>query len=349
MRNFDPYRMGRKDVSVAFSGGPRATEPGSGTSAPSRAERPWLRSLLFVPGHKSEWIRKATGYGADALVIDLEDSVPEDAKAGARTSVRHLIPDLAPSLVFVRVNAWNTGHLLEDVLTVATAEVAGLLLSKTSSPGDVYALDHLLAEVEARQGIGPGHFEILPLLETAASIESAFEILSASSRIARVAAVPGLTPDAPGDLHRSLGIDATVSGEEMLYVSGRSLVAARAAGVPHILGGMTVDVANLDLLRESLHRAKRLGARGSLAIHPSHIAVINEIFAPDAAQIAVAQELVRCLADAIARGDAAAKFNGHMVDTAHAKSALDVLDRAAQCGIDVGEVPALDEWAARKR
>jgi citrate lyase subunit beta/citryl-CoA lyase len=322
------------------------TTTSTSSTSTSGQTRPWLRSLLFIPAHKTEWIMKATKYGSDALILDLEDSVPGHMKAAARRSITDVFATTAldSTPTFVRVNGWGTGGLIHDVLEVASPKLTGFLLSKTASPQDIHSFDRLLDEAEARHDIPPGQLEILPLLETARSVELASEIFRASPRIARVSAIAGLTPGMPGDLHRSLGVDATEEGDEMLYASGRMLVGARAAGIKYILGGMTVNILDQDLLRRSLLRAKRQGSTGTMAIHPSHIPLINEIFTPSEAEIDAAVALVRALGEAYARGDAAVIHGPTMIDRAHARVAMILLGRAKACGLTVPDFEVHDEW-----
>jgi citrate lyase subunit beta / citryl-CoA lyase len=301
----------------------------------------WLRSLLFVPGQKLAWMLKASGYGADALIFDLEDAVPVGQKEAARRSVAEALSAIPKddAYIFVRVNGWDTGQLLEDVLAVVGERVDGIMLAKVRGAVDVAGLDLVLSDLESSRGLEPGSIELVPLAETAAASEHFFDICQASPRIVRVPGVSGLTPNAAGDLHRALGVRPTDDGSEMLYTSSRSVVAARAAGIDQILGGMTVDLSDFELLERSLRRARDLGATGSMAIHPTHIPIINRVFTPSAEEIDEAVGILQAMASAVANGDAAARHAGKMVDYAHAKSSYVLLDRAMQCHATVPSFP----------
>jgi citrate lyase subunit beta/citryl-CoA lyase len=302
----------------------------------------WLRSLLFIPGHKLDWMIKAPKYGADALIFDLEDSVAPDRKRDARAACADALQRLRGEDVrlFVRVNDWASGELVEDVLAVVEPRLNGVVLPKVDAPSQVAALDLLLSDAEIRLGLPRFSIEILPLAETALAVERFSEICTASPRIGRIVGVSGLTPGMPGDLLRSLGLEATESGEESLYANGRFVVAARAAGVEHVLGGMTVDIANIQLLRRSLLRARQLGASGSMAIHPNHIPEIHAVFTPTVEALERAAGILNALAAAALSGDAAARYDGRMVDRAHALASYAVLARAEQCGLTVPEHPS---------
>jgi len=179
-------------------------------------ERQLYRSLLFVPGTKLDWMTKSPKYGSDAVIFDLEDAVPQDQKAPARAIVAQAIKSLAesPIGIFVRVNDWTTGLLIDDIMAVVQPRLDGVVLPKVDSPDDVLALDRVISSVELGAGVQPGATEIIPLAETAKAVEHFGEICHASSRIARVVGVFGITPGAPGDLHRSLGVEASESGEK---------------------------------------------------------------------------------------------------------------------------------------
>lgn len=302
--------------------------------------------MLFVPAHKKEWIEKASSYGTDAIILDLEDSVPAAAKDRARAIVREEAPKLSSGLkVFVRINKWDSGHLVDDLISVVSPYLTGLVLPKVSDPADVAALDRLIGDLENGRNLDHGSIEIVPLIETAQGVEQAYEVFTASKRVERAYAISGLTPGFAGDLHQSLGVTATESGFELDPISSRVLVAARAAGIEHILGGMSVAVDDAALLSTSLRRSKWLGASGSFAIHPAQIPVIHEVFTPTDVEVADAVEILVCLRDAAAAGDAAARFRGVMVDIAHARSALALLDRAARCGgLRVPDLRLPPEW-----
>jgi citrate lyase subunit beta/citryl-CoA lyase len=304
---------------------------------------PWLRSMLFVPGHKPDWIMKAAQSGADALIIDLEDSVTPDKKIGARKQVVDVLPlvEATQIPVFVRINGWSTGYCLDDLRAVVGGAVAGIVLPKVDRPELVTATDLVLTELELSAQLAPGATELLPLAETAQGLLAAYDLCSASDRVRRFSAIAGLTPGGGGDLHRSLGVVASESGGEMAYADAQLVASARAAGVQHILGGMTVDVANIALLERSLAQAKRAGATGSMAIHPSHVAVINSAFLPTPGELDRAARLLVTMQAAADRGDGAAQFEGAMVDYAHAQVSLELLRRAESVHMLVPEYPSL--------
>jgi citrate lyase subunit beta/citryl-CoA lyase len=290
-------------------------------------------------------MRKAPKYGADALVFDLEDAVPQDRKHEGRVETGAVVSELAtaPVALFVRLNAWNTGHLVDDVDAVVREGLDGVLLPKTSLPEDVQALDRLITERERKRGLPVGRIEIMPLQETALGMYRNYDICVSSKRIRRVGGGGAAVPN--GDGIRAIGCEWTEEGLETLYVNSKAILEARAAGIEHIIGGMSSFVDDLDLLRRSLLRARQLGANSSLCIHPSHIPVIHEVYTPSDEAIADAQEILTTLGAAIEQGQSAVRWRNEMIDYAHARTSADLLLKVRQLGVEV-DIP---DWALAVR
>jgi citrate lyase subunit beta/citryl-CoA lyase len=302
----------------------------------------WYRSMLFVPGQKLEWMLKAPKYKADALMFDLEDAVPIDQKEAARVATSRAIDELkkGPFGRFVRLNGWRTGQLLRDLRAVVVEGLDGVGLAKTEGPEDVVALDLVLSELEAERGLPAGQIEIMPMAETAHAMWLSYELAMASPRVKRGGGVVNATPG--GDATRALNLRLSRDGREWIPIGVRSLLAARAAGITHIIGGMTTEIEDLDLVRQLAMQSKDYGATGGLCIHPSHIPILNEVYAPSAAELEHARAVLAAMAEAISRGDAATRFRGGMVDYAHARTALDLVKVAESFGIPVGEIPKIE-------
>jgi citrate lyase subunit beta/citryl-CoA lyase len=301
-----------------------------------------LLSYLFVPGHNPAWIDKAKKYGAGALILDLEDAVPYAEKAAGRrvtaAALDNRHSDDPP--MFVRLNGWGNGDLLADLTEIARPGLAGVFLAKTATATQIRALDLVLQELEARRGIPVGSIEIVPLPETAAGMRSIYELCTASKRVRRTGGVAGAAPG--GDRYRSIGTTWTPEGLESLFTTSKAVVDARAAGVSEILCGPVTAIADLDAARLVWTRARNLGATSAMCIHPSHIALLNEVFAPALDDIERAVEVVRAMAAAIDAGQSATRHRGEMIDYAHVRTALELLDRAAKHGLPVPEYPTID-------
>jgi citrate lyase subunit beta/citryl-CoA lyase len=300
------------------------------------ARRGMVRSLLFVPGHKADWVRKAIAAEPDAIILDLEDSVSGAAKGRAREAVAQVASTFGAGLphLFIRVNGWGTGHLVNDVRAAVAHGVAGVVLPKINSVDDVIALDHAISDLERANGVATGSIEIVPLPETARAFRNYEAICASSPRVRLAMGVRALSTGDRGDLDMALGVDAPrAHDDDDTYIDMHLSSCARSAGVSELLSGTVTDVRDLDLLRESLLRGRRLGATGSIVVHPSQVKVAHEVFAPLRAEVERAVALVQAMASGLSSGDAAVMLDGVMVDSAHERSSQAVLVRAKELGL----------------
>jgi len=280
------------------------------------------RSLLFVPSNRPDMLAKACSYGADAVLLDLEDSVPFDAKSRARVLARDFIAGHKnDSILYVRVNALQSGMLEDDLDAIGMDGLAAIRLPKTESADTVRTVDALLTDLEKRRGLERGSIRICPSLESARGVWFAYEILSASARVN--AAGCGTAQD--GDLQADLGFTWTPEGNEVLYVRSRVLLAAKAAGVQHVLDGTYAKVRDPEGLRVCCEAARRLGYRGKSCIHPNQIEIVNRVFTPSERELDYYRRVIEAFNAALARGSAATTVDGTMVDYAMVESAKRVL------------------------
>jgi len=271
------------------------------------------RSLLIMPANRADMLAKAPSYGADALVFDIEDSVPLAEKPKARELAREFIDKHKEgTTIYARVNALQTGMTEDDLEAIAIDGLTGIRLPKAESPETIRTVDSLLSAIEAKRGLVQGSIQISPSLESARGVWFAYEILSASPRIR--SATAGTAQD--GDLQTDLGYTWTAEGEEVLYVRSRILLAARAAGVEHLLDGSYANVRDPEGLQVCCEAARKLGYRGKTAIHPNQIETINRIFMPTAKEIDYYHRVIEAFDAAIARGSAATTVDGKLVDYA---------------------------------
>lgn len=291
------------------------------------------RSMLFVPGHKSSWAEKAVAAGADALILDLEDSVPAGDKDTARTTVRETIGRLAAqdvrADVWVRPNSFDSGLFGADVEAVLGAGLAGLFLPKVFTAEEIVRIDAVVSHIEQRDGLPPGSTGLIVSFETAVSMAHCEEIAAASPRVSSLLGATG--PNA--DVGRELGFEFTAAGLETLYLRSRIILAARAAGLHHPVAGVWQDLADLDGLRRFAEDNRGLGYRGLVLIHPSHVAVANEVFTPSAETVEFYRRMIDAFRKAEAQGSAAVDFEGQHIDLAHAKTAEGILELADAIGI----------------
>ncbi len=273
-----------------------------------------LRSLLFVPADRPERFAKAAATGADAIIIDLEDSVAPTNKDAARTAVvEYLAQPGGDVRRFVRINPLDAGYLEADVAAARNAD--GLVLPKAEGAHDVAAL---IAAVGA---------DCPPILPIATETPAAIFTLGTYGE--KAAALAGLTWGAE-DLPAAIGAEASREADGSFtppYEIARSLTlfAAHAAGVAAI-ETVFPAIADLDGLAAYAARAARDGFTGMMAIHPSQVAPINAAFTPSEAAIASAQRIVDAFA--AAPGAGALQLEGKMIDAPHLKQARRVLARA---------------------
>jgi citrate lyase subunit beta / citryl-CoA lyase len=281
------------------------------------------RSLLFVPGHKRDWIDKALNSEADAVIIDLEDSVPPQDKELARTNARQALEahDGAKGIL-VRPNALDTVYFGRDVATVTHQNLTAFLLPKLFSRDDVVRFDALVRAAELDHGIDRGTVELVPSLETAASISKVDEIL-AGPRVGGVMAAAA--KDA--DVSREVGFRWTAAGMETLYLRSK-VVAARAAGIRTIVLGLWQEVRNLDGMRTFAQDNSGLGYTGQVLIHPSHAPIANEEYGLTATLKDYYQGLIEAFEEGQRNGHGAVSYRGDHIDLAHANHAREALSLA---------------------
>lgn len=283
-----------------------------------------LRSMLFVPGDSERKLAKGAGSAADALILDLEDSVAAERTAIAREMVRGYLdahPDRQERQLWVRINPLSTPAGLLDLAAVVGGRPDGILLPKPESAADVVMLDHYLRALETRDGVPLGSTSIIPIAtETAGALFTLGSYAGCSPRLV------GLTWGAE-DLAAVLGAStnrAPGGGFAYPYEMARALclAAAVAAGVQP-LDTVYADFRDLSGLAADAQASRHSGFLGRMAIHPDQVAVINDAYTPAAAEIAHAQRVVDAFA--ASPGTGVVGLDGTMLDMPHLKQARRVL------------------------
>jgi len=290
-----------------------------------------LRSLLFIPGDSDRKLAKADNAGADALILDLEDSVAPQAKAGAREKVAAFLADRTPGTrtaqLWVRINPLDTEMALDDLAAVVAHAPDGIMLPKANGPEDCVRLSHYLDALETQHGVERGSVGILPVAtETAIAPFRLGDYATAG-----IARLRGLTWGAE-DLSTAVGASTNVdaSGNWALtyrMVRSLTLLAANAAEVPAI-DTLYVDFRDEDGLRQTSEAAFAEGFGGRIAIHPAQVDAINQSFSPSPEQIAHARRVVAAFAERPEAGTVG--LDGMMLDIPHLRQAQNTL---AQAGV----------------
>lgn len=265
-------------------------------------------SMLFVPADTERFLAKAGQRGADALILDLEDAVARSAKAFARANLATFVPLLQASAgvpIYVRVN--NEPELLAADLEAAIAAGAdGLLMPKVDSAAQVVQLDADMHRMEIQYQRTAGGIRVVALLESPLAICNALSIAQSSTRLSTLLF-------GTEDFGAATGLES--SPESMSVPAQMMALAAAAAGLhPMGLPGTVAEFTDADAYRAVAMKAKRIGMRGSICIHPAQVPVINEVFGGTAEEAERARRLLAVFDLSVAAGRGAVAYEGKMID-----------------------------------
>lgn len=285
------------------------------------APLPAWRSMLFVPAHVPKFVDAAHTRGADAYLLDLEDSVPLAQKAEARAALAAAVGKVSQSgsAAIVRINT-DDSLTPDDLCAAVQPGVRALMVPKVESADQVRALDTRISALERERGLAPRTMLLIAQIEHVRALPMLDKIATSSPRVL------GLILGSE-DFSVSAGAEPT---PEALYGPNQQVVfACRRAGIlPFGIPGSISVFRDPELFRQLITRARQMGFVGSYAIHPNQVQVMNELFAPPAADIAHARELLAAFDEAAAQGRGALEFCGRMVDMPVVLRAREVLRRA---------------------
>ena len=293
-----------------------------------------IRSWLFVPGDSERKLAKGGESGADALILDLEDSVAPARKPVAREMVPDYLrahADRRPQL-WVRINPIDEGGLA-DAAAVVRAAPDGLVVPKVNGPDDLLRVSHWLDALETRDGLPPGRIRLLSVAtETAAAVLRLPEY--ARTAVPRLAALTWGQEDLPAAIGATGNLDAS-GGFALTYRYARSacLLAAVAAGAQPV-DTLEQDFRNEAALQAACAAARREGFTGKIAIHPAQVAAINAGFRPTAEEVAFARRVAEAFA--ANPGIGTVGMEGRMLDMPHLRQAQRVLAADAAFGEAAG-------------
>ena len=280
-----------------------------------------LRSMMFVPGHNEKLLVSASNSSADALILDIEDSVmPVSNKEIARNMIREKVTSglFKNFTVFARINDRESGHCLKDVYTLTIDGVAGFVYPKSMRGEDIYFFDKLLETIEYEKGYAVGTFKIVPLIETSAAAINAQEICLASNRVVAIAYG---CEDFIADLH---GVHDH-AGKSLYVPRAIIAMAARATGVIPI-DTVHINVHDLEHLEENIKLARILGFEGMLILHPKELEITHKYFTPSAEEVEDAKEMLRLSGEAEEMGKGVAVLNGKFIGPPMVIQAKNILE-----------------------
>ena len=271
------------------------------------------RSVLYIPGSNAKALAKAATLPADALILDLEDSVAPDAKEAARAQVVEAVKgDFGGREVVIRVNGPHTPWGPADLIAAAAAVPDAILLPKVDGPGAI-----MLAARLMRENGAPERTRLWAMMETPNAILNAGQIaaVAADSASRLSVLVMGLN-----DLAKETRARLTAGRPTMTAWLANCVVAARAHGVD-IIDGVYNDIKDLDGFREECVQGRDMGLDGKTLIHPSQIDICNEVFAPAVAEVEQARAIIEAFALPENQGKGAIQLNGKMVELLHEQMA----------------------------
>ncbi len=272
-----------------------------------RRDLPVWRSLLYVPANVPRFIEKAHTRGADAILLDLEDSVPAGEKEAARGAVASAAAHVRQggADVLVRVNR-PLALCVRDIEASVCAEVDGIAITKVDGPSHVRLLDELVTELESERGLPLGKTRFLLMIETPEAFEQMTDIARASPRVAAMN-IGG------EDFALNGGFEPT--DEALLMPKQRMILAARAAGVmPLGYIGTVADFSDWEKFRAMVRRSRQFGFDGASCVHPGQVAIVNEEYGPRPDELAYAKRVIAAADQAQAEGRASFQLEGKMID-----------------------------------
>jgi malyl-CoA/(S)-citramalyl-CoA lyase len=309
------------------------------------------RSVLAVPGSRTELFEKAAKGPADLVFLDLEDAVAPDDKERARRNVVAALNEIdwGAKTLSVRINGLDTPYMYRDVIDVieqAGTRLDVLMIPKIGTASDVYALDMLVTQIEAAKGFKK-RIGLEVIVETALGLQNIAEVAGASKRLealhfgagdfaastgARTVEIGGSNPDYAVLADKNGGAERQRSLADMWhYAQARIVVAARANGLRPI-DGPYGDFADRDGFAAAARRAAALGFDGKLTIHPTQVPIANELFTPAAAEIAHAERILAAMDAAQHQGRGAVALDGKLIDIVSIRQAQMLVTKAKAMG-----------------
>jgi citrate lyase subunit beta/citryl-CoA lyase len=285
------------------------------------------RSFLFAPGNVARRVEKALTLEADAVIVDLQDSVATGEKAATRKSVAEALSRPRRGRGYVRVNAPSSEFCYRDLVETLHRKVDGVVVPKIESAADLHAVDWLMANLEREFGAEPGTIDLIPQIETAAGVQRVDRILQARSlrpykgpwRVKCVAF-------GGADYAHELGLSPDLDETQLADARARVVLSSRAAGLEGPLDSPWFHFRDAEGFARSLERSRRSGFQGRLCVHPDQLGAVNAAYLPSAAELARAERIVAAFREAEARGEAAVQVDGEMVDYPVAYRAQALLD-----------------------
>lgn len=279
-----------------------------------------LRTMIFVPGYMIKFLEKAITMNSDAIILDLEDSVPEVYKNDARNNVKkYLDKNIFTQQLFIRVNSIDSGLLSEDLKWTLHDNTNGFMFTKARDENDIIYFDKLLSQLEYDNGFPIGKFKMCPLIETGSAVLRAYQIAIASKRvIALVFGGEDYLTDLDG-LHKEHGMSLIVP-RSLIVIAARS-AKIEAIDTPYL------NIKDLSGFKNEVELARELGFSGTLIIHPDQIDIANNAFTPSDEEIFEAERIYNAIEESKKKGLGVTLLDGKLIGPPMQKRAINVLSK----------------------
>lgn len=285
------------------------------------------RTMMFVPGNNPSMMQDAYIYGADSLMLDLEDSVTLAEKDAARRLVYHALKEVnyGTTEMVVRINPLNTPYGVKDIEAVVKAGVDVIRMPKTETAEEVKEVEAEIERVEREIGVPVGKTQIMAAIESALGVINAYSIATSSKRMMGIAL-------GAEDYCANLKTNRSKDGAELLLAREMIVVAARAAGID-ALDTVFSDMNDMETFKNEVAFIKKLGFDGKSIINPRQIDIVHEIFAPSQKEIDKARLILNAIKEAERKGSGVISLNGKMVDKPVVIRAQRCIDIAIASGL----------------
>lgn len=280
------------------------------------------RSILYMPANKEHFIQKITELNADAVTLDLEDSVPLSEKQKARILINNYIEYLSSAgvTIYVRINSWDTGLAELDLDSVVFSGIRGVCFPKVRKPDEIKKLDYKLQQLEHERGLIIGSIKIQVLIENSESVMNSYQIAKSSQRISSLLfGVVDFTEDIEVPINQPCGNEQTLARHTVVC----SAVAVNALPIdcPYM------NIKDLDGFSKDTEYSHSIGFKGRIVIHPSQIGIANKTYSISKKTIERAKLIVGVYENEVGKGNGSIMLNGEMIAHAVYKSAKDILGR----------------------
>ena len=290
------------------------------------------RSMMFLNAQKPSLIKDPYIYGADSIMLDLEDAVAENQKDAARYSLYHALKeiDYRTTERVVRINGLDTPHWKEDIRVCVAGGADVIRIAKTESAQDVRTVEEHVLAAEKEFGRPEGSTLLMAALESCKGVLNALEVCKSSERLIGIAL-------SGGDYTKDLQTKITGTGVELMGARQHMIIAARAAGV-QCWDTVFTNLDDMEGFRRETEMIKLMGFDGKSLVNPRQISIVHEIFTPSEKEIIFAEKVVREINEKKAQGIGVFTVDGKMIDIAFYDGAMRTLNLAKASGIYQGDL-----------